>query len=412
MAALTLHGISKRFGAVNVLDDVSLDVQGGEFVALLGASGSGKSTLLRIIAGLETPDRGAVHIGGRPATERPPAERDVAMVFQNYALYPHKTVAENIALPLEMRRLNGWQRLPGIGALSRQARATRQQIAGDVRGAAAIVGIERLLDRRPNQLSGGQQQRVALARAMVRRPRLLLMDEPLSNLDAKLRTRMRAEISELHARIKSTIVYVTHDQAEAMTMANRIAVMVDGRIVQIGPPQELYNEPCDVRVAEMLGNPSINLVDGHVLRDHIEAGGLRLPIGAATLHDGLAGGTSAGSGSSSGAAPKSVRVGFRPEAAQCLPASSHASHAAYASSATNAMKAANATVVRTEHLGAEVLLHLALAGEQRVIVRQDASFRAAPGDRLHLRVPTSKLLLFDEHGARLLPRAAIAGAVV
>jgi multiple sugar transport system ATP-binding protein len=384
MAALTLHNISKRFGAVNVLDDVSLDVQGGEFVALLGASGSGKSTLLRIIAGLETPDRGAVHIGGRPATERPPAERDVAMVFQNYALYPHKTVAENIALPLEMRRLNGWQRLPGIGALSRQARATRQQIAGDVRGAAAIVGIERLLDRRPNQLSGGQQQRVALARAMVRRPRLLLMDEPLSNLDAKLRTRMRAEISELHARIKSTIVYVTHDQAEAMTMANRIAVMVDGRIVQIGPPQELYNEPCDVRVAEMLGNPSINLIDGHVLRDHIEAGGMRLPIAAIESN--------------------SVRVGFRPEAAQCLPISSLAA---------SAVNAANATVVRTEHLGAEVLLHLALAGDQRVIVRQDVSFRAAPGDRLHLRVPTSKLLLFDEHGARLIQRAAtIAGAAV
>jgi multiple sugar transport system ATP-binding protein len=406
MAALTLHGISKRFGAVSVLDDVSLDVQGGEFVALLGASGSGKSTLLRIIAGLDTPDRGDVHIGGRPATERPPAERDVAMVFQHYALYPHKTVAENIALPLEMRRLSSWQRLPGLGALSRQARATRQQIATDVRAAAAIVGIERLLDRRPNQLSGGQQQRVALARAMVRRPRLLLMDEPLSNLDAKLRTRMRAEISELHARIGSTIVYVTHDQAEAMTMANRIAVMVDGCIVQIGPPQELYNEPCDVRVAEMLGNPSINLIDGRVLRDHIDAGGLKLPIGAGAFPDGLAGATTAGSSSGFGAnaVPKSVRVGFRPEAAQCLPAPSHAAQAS---------SAANATVVRTEHLGAEVLLHLALAGDQRVIVRQDASFRAAPGDRLCLRVPASKLLLFDEHGARLIQRpATIAGAAV
>jgi multiple sugar transport system ATP-binding protein len=392
MAALTLHGICKRFGAVNVLDDVSLDVQGGEFVALLGASGSGKSTLLRIIAGLDTPDRGDVHIGGRPATERPPAERDVAMVFQHYALYPHKTVAENIALPLEMRRLSGWQRLPGLGAFSRQARATRQQIATDVSAAAAIVGIERLLERRPNQLSGGQQQRVALARAMVRRPRLLLMDEPLSNLDAKLRTRMRAEISELHARIGSTIVYVTHDQAEAMTMANRIAVMVDGRIVQIGPPQELYNEPCDVRVAEMLGNPSINLIDGRVLRDHIDAGGLRLPIDATVLALGASTGSSASA---------NVRVGFRPEAAQCLSVSSHAPDAS------------NATVVRIEHLGAEVLLHLALAGDQRVIVRQEASCRAAPGDRLHLRVPTSKLLLFDEHGARLIPRAAaIAGAAM
>jgi multiple sugar transport system ATP-binding protein len=398
MAALTLHGISKRFGAVDVLHDVSLNVQAGEFVALLGASGSGKSTLLRIIAGLETPDHGDVLIGGRPATERPPAERDVAMVFQHYALYPHKTVAENIALPLEMRRLNAWQRLPGVASLSPRARTTHQQIAADVRAAAAIVGIERLLDRRPNQLSGGQQQRVALARAMVRRPRLLLMDEPLSNLDAKLRTRMRAEISELHARIGSTIVYVTHDQAEAMTMANRIAVMVDGRIVQIGPPRELYNEPCDVRVAEMLGNPSINLIDGHVLRDHIDAGGLRLPIDASAFAHAAS--------AASGTPPKTVRVGFRPEAAQCGPALAHPHP-------VNAFNMATAAVVRIEHLGAEVLLHVVLAGDQRVIVRQDASFRAAPGDQLHLRVPTSKLLLFDEHGVRLMPRAAtIAGAAV
>jgi multiple sugar transport system ATP-binding protein len=389
MTALTLHGISKRFGTVDVLDDVSLDVEGGEFVALLGASGSGKSTLLRIIAGLETHDRGQVLIGGRPATSLAPSERDVAMVFQNYALYPHKTVAENIALPLEMRRLNTWQRLPGAAALSPHARAARARIADDVRAAAAIVGIERLLDRRPNQLSGGQQQRVALARAMVRRPRLLLMDEPLSNLDAKLRTRMRAEISDLHARIGATIVYVTHDQAEAMTMANRIAVMVDGRIVQIGPPRELYEEPCDVRVAEILGNPSINLLQGKVIRGGVEAGGLRVFADGAT--DGM-------------------RVGFRPEAAQCLPSPGLASPGLSSMGLLSPLHAANVTVARTEHLGAELLLHLVLEDGQRAIVRQDPSFRAAPGDRLHLRVPANKLLLFDEHGTRLMPQ--LAGAAV
>jgi multiple sugar transport system ATP-binding protein len=379
MAALTLHHISKRFGAVSVLDDVSLDVDGGEFVALLGASGSGKSTLLRIIAGLERPDAGTVQIAGKPATDLAPAGRDVAMVFQHYALYPHKTVAENIALPLEMRRLTGWERLPALGALSRQARATRAKIADDVRDAAAIVGIDQLLHRRPNQLSGGQQQRVALARAMVRRPRLLLMDEPLSNLDARLRTRMRAEISELHARIGATIVYVTHDQAEAMTMANRIAAMVDGRIVQIGAPRELYDEPSDVRVAEMLGNPSINLIQGSALGDHVDAGGLRLLVDPGR----------------SGV----VRIGFRPEAAQCLPAARHAANPP------------NATVVRTEHLGAELLLHLALADDQRVIARQDASCAAAPGDRLHLSVPAGKVLLFDERGSRLMRHRAAGAAV-
>jgi multiple sugar transport system ATP-binding protein len=369
MAALTLQRITRRFGTVTVLDDVSLDVESGEFVALLGASGSGKSTLLRIIAGLDRPDSGRVLIAGQPATDRRPSERDVAMVFQSYALYPHKTVAENIALPLEMRRLRGWQRIPGLGAMSRSARATRRQIAADVRTAAATVAIEKLLDRRPNQLSGGQQQRVALARAMVRRPQLLLMDEPLSNLDARLRTRMRAEIAELHATIAATLIYVTHDQVEAMTMADRIAVMVDGRIVQIGRPQELYDEPVDVRVAEMLGSPSINLVQGHAMHHGIDAGGLRWPLDLDITG--------------------AVRVGFRPEA-------TIVTHASPTSS--------NVIVSRIEHWGAERLLHLVLADGQRVIVRTPPDFSTAAGDCLHLSVSTKKLLLFDEHGARLRPR--------
>jgi len=373
MAALTLSGISKRFGTVPVLDDVSMEIESGEFVVLLGASGSGKSTLLRIIAGLDTPDRGTVHIGGRSATELPPAKRDVAMVFQSYALYPHKTVAGNITLPLEMRRLRPWQRVPGLSALSASARATRSQIAADVRQAAAMVGIDHLLDRRPSQLSGGQQQRVALARAMVRRPQLLLMDEPLSNLDARLRTRVRGEICDLHARIAPTIVYVTHDQAEAMTMANRIAVIVEGRIVQVGRPRDLYTQPSDVRVAEILGSPAINLIDGVAIDGWLETAGLRVP-----LYGELSG---------------RVRVGFRPEAARLVRASAHER---------------NATVVRREHLGADLLLHLTMTGGQAVVVREDPECPTAPGDAVCLSVPPEKLLLFDDRGGRVHPRAVSA----
>ncbi|MBL0914921.1 MAG: ABC transporter ATP-binding protein [Sphingopyxis sp.] len=231
MSALGIAGIAKRFGQTSVLSDISLEVESGEFVALLGASGSGKSTLLRIIAGLEKPDAGRIAIGDLDVTSLPASARDIAMVFQSYALYPQMTVAANIGLGLEMRRLRPWQRLPGMGWLP-DVRRTRAGIVDDVARAAAIVRMESLLDRKPAQLSGGQRQRAALARAMARRPRLLLMDEPLSNLDAKLRQQMRGEISDLHRSTGATIVYVTHDQVEAMTMADRVAVMVDGHIVQ------------------------------------------------------------------------------------------------------------------------------------------------------------------------------------
>ncbi|MGZ3339076.1 MAG: ABC transporter ATP-binding protein, partial [Reyranella sp.] len=260
MADLAIDRISKSFGRTRILRDVSLTVQDGEFLSLLGPSGCGKSTLLRIIAGLETRDTGSIAIGGRPVDALRPKARDVAMVFQSYALYPHYTVERNIALPLQMRRLSRWQRLPLVGRLLPGSRSTRAEIATEVLGVARALEIEPMLGRKPGQLSGGQRQRVALGRAMVRRPAVFLMDEPLSNLDAKLRVQMRVEIKELQQRLGATIVYVTHDQSEAMTMSDRIAVMMGGEILQVGAPHDLYMSPADRRVAAFVGSPPINLL--------------------------------------------------------------------------------------------------------------------------------------------------------
>jgi len=371
MTALTLSGIEKSFGATNVLAGVSLAVESGEFVALLGASGSGKSTLLRIIAGLEAPDAGTVTIAARDVTALPPNQRDLAMVFQSYALYPHMTIAQNLALGLEMRRLTAWQRLPGMRHLPGIA-AIRRAIDDDVRSAAAVVGIGALLDRRPGQLSGGQRQRAALARAMVRRPQLLLMDEPLSNLDAKLRQRMRGEITELHRAIGATIVYVTHDQVEAMTMANRVAVMADGHILQLGSPRALYADPDSVEVAEMLGSPAINLLYGVVTEGGVAAGGALWRCVPPVPH-----GTR-------------VRLGFRAEHAVLddgpdLPA---------------------ATIRRVEHLGTERQLHLDFASGESAIVRTGPDNAVTAGTMCRLAIAPDKLLLFNEGGRRLRAGAA------
>ncbi len=258
MITLRLNTIEKRFGTTNVLRGVSLDVAHGEFVVLVGPSGCGKSTLLRIIAGIDQPESGTVQIGGRDVTHARPAQRDVAMVFQSYALYPHLTVAENIAVPLAMQRLNGWQRLPVLGGVLPGTKQTRARTAQDVRLAADSLGLLGLLDRKPGQLSGGQRQRVALARAIVRHPTAFLMDEPLSNLDASLRAQARREIVEIHRRTGAATVYVTHDQSEALTMADRVAVMQSGEILQCAPPETIYNDPVDLRVATFIGSPCIN----------------------------------------------------------------------------------------------------------------------------------------------------------
>ncbi len=255
MATLALRGLSKSFGATQILKQVDLSVADGEFLSLVGPSGCGKSTLLRIVAGLESADKGSVEIGGAPAGHLRAADRDLAMVFQSYALYPHLTVAGNIAVPLRMRRLTAAQRLPLLGPVLPGARSRGREIEARVRAVADMLDIAHLLDRRPGQLSGGQRQRVALGRAMVREPAAFLLDEPLSNLDAKMRLQTRTEIAALNRRLGTTFLYVTHDQVEAMTMSDRIAVMMDGEILQLGTPEELYDRPADIRVARFIGSP-------------------------------------------------------------------------------------------------------------------------------------------------------------
>ncbi len=257
--SLNISGIGKGFGADDVLKGIDLSIRPGEFLSLVGMSGCGKSTLLRIIAGLEAADRGSVSIGSRDVTDVDPADRNLAMVFQSYALYPHMTVRDNIATPLRMRRLSFWARFPLIGRMVANAEILRE-IDAAVMDAADVLQISHLLDRRPAQLSGGQRQRVALARALVRSPAAFLMDEPLSNLDAKLRAHMRGELTNLHSRLGATFIYVTHDQIEAMTMSDRIALMSEGRIEQLGTPDELYQQPATLTVARFIGTPSINLL--------------------------------------------------------------------------------------------------------------------------------------------------------
>ena len=264
MAGIEIDGITKNFGRTEVLRRVDLDIRPGEFMTLVGPSGCGKSTLLRIVAGLEMQSSGSVRIAEAAVDGLRPRDRDLAMVFQSYALYPHLTVAENIAVPLRMRRLKGHQRWPLVGRLMPGTGSLESAIAAEVQSVAAMLDIGHLLDRKPGQLSGGQRQRVALGRAMVRHPKAFLMDEPLSNLDAKLRVHMRAEIAQLHRRLGTTFIYVTHDQAEAMTMSDRIAVMMDGAVLQVAAPEIVYNDPKDIRVAEFIGSPKINVLNGTV----------------------------------------------------------------------------------------------------------------------------------------------------
>src|SRR5262245_9340481 len=297
---LELSGLTKTFATTPVLRGVDLAVKPGEFVAVVGPSGCGKSTLLRVIAGLEEQDAGHVAIGGVSVDALAPKSRDVAMVFQSYALYPHMTVAQNIALPLVMRDLTRVERLPFVRRLSRAVATKRARIAAAVARAAAQVDLTGLLDRKPGQLSGGQRQRVALARALVRQPRLFLLDEPLSNLDAALRASTRTEIVELQRRLGVTTVYVTHDQAEAMTMADRIAVMIAGEIVQFATAGEIYDRPVDVRVAEFIGTPRMNLLAGEIAGGELRIAGR--PTGlCAEVPDGA------------------VRVGVRPEHVKLCP---------------------------------------------------------------------------------------------
>lgn len=368
MAGITLDQITKSFGDTPVLKGVSLDIQPGEFVTLVGPSGCGKSTLLRILAGLEDADSGRIQIDGADMAGVRPADRDLAMVFQSYALYPHLTVRQNMLTPLRMRDLAGWERLPLM------ARAKQRGLAAQVTEVADVLQISHLLDRKPGQLSGGQRQRVALGRAMVRQPTAFLMDEPLSNLDAALRVHMRSELSELHQRLGATFVYVTHDQAEALTMSDRMAVMMGGNVLQYGAPGEVYADPASLEVAQFIGSPRINTVEAEV----DSAGRV------------LRGGRPCGVAVAGGAGP--VTLAVRPEHLRL----------------TQGDGLLSGSVAYAENLGSDVFLHVALTDGPRVLTRctPAEAARIQPGATVALTAEPGALLVFGADGARRRARLA------
>jgi len=351
MASLTLHGIRKSFGALEILKDIDIELEDGGFLVLLGPSGCGKSTLLSIVAGLEPSSGGDVLIGGRNVNNVHPKDRNIAMVFQSYALYPTMPVARNIGFGLEMRK---------VPALERRAAIQR---------AAELLQIEHLLDRKPGQLSGGQRQRVAMGRAIVRDPDLFLFDEPLSNLDAKLRVEMRTEIKRLHDRLGTTVVYVTHDQIEAMTLGTRVAVMRDGVIQQLGDPQTIYDEPANLFVAGFIGSPSMNFLRGRLERTDT---GMTLRFGDQALH-------------LPGAAEESRRyvgqeviAGIRPESLR----------------SEDGDASLSGVVDVVEPTGSDTMAIVSVGG-QFVTARLGARERPAVGERISLSVESAAVSLFD-----------------
>jgi multiple sugar transport system ATP-binding protein len=359
MAGVRFDHVTKRFGDVVAVDDLDLQVEDREFLVLLGPSGCGKSTALRMIAGLEEPTEGSIRIGDRRIDGVDPKDRDLSMVFQSYALYPHKSVRQNIEFPLRSRKVPADE---------------RDRLVADV---SAQLGLTGLLDRKPRQLSGGQRQRVALARAIVRRPAVFLMDEPLSNLDAKMRTTTRAELVELHARLGTTFVYVTHDQVEAMTMASRVAVMSEGVLQQVGLPQEVYDRPENVFVAQFIGSPPMNVVAGKVVD---EAGVRKIEAAGGTLTVAPEAAQLLGSRGTA-----DVLVGVRPE------------HFVVSGSGIPA----KLRVV--ESLGHERHLVCELQDASEVVVRT-SSAAAVPGEgaTIHLDAAPGALHLFDADSGRRL----------
>src|SRR5690348_9030488 len=347
MASVGIRDVRKAFGPNHVIHGVNISIGDGEFVVLVGPSGCGKSTLLRMIAGLESITAGEIRIGERVVNNVPPKERDIAMVFQNYALYPHMTVADNMGFSLKLRG------------------APKAEIDQRVDRAANILGLKPLLERYPRQLSGGQRQRVAMGRAIVRDPQVFLFDEPLSNLDAKLRVAMRTEIKELHQRLKTTTVYVTHDQIEAMTMADKIVVMHDGIVEQIGAPLQLYDKPDNLFVAGFIGSPAMNFLKGKVVVN-----------GAATFEG-----------------PKGVKLPLK-----SAPANSDGRPAVYGvrpEHFTIADDGAEAEIIVVEPTGSETQVFANLGGEQVVAVfRERHQFN--PGDKIRLKPEPSLVHLFDE----------------
>jgi ABC-type sugar transport systems, ATPase components len=356
MARIELEGLTKNYGRVTAVKGIDLDIEDGEFVVFVGPSGCGKSTTLRMIAGLEDISAGVLRIGGEVVNQREPKQRNIAMVFQNYAIYPHMTVRQNIGFGLYTAKL------PKV---EKEAR---------IREAAATLGLEDLLDRRPAALSGGQRQRVAIGRAMVRNPVAFLFDEPLSNLDAQLRSAMRIEIKRLHQRLTTTTVYVTHDQVEAMTMADRIVVMRDGRILQVGTPVELYENPVDVFTARFIGSPAMNLIPGRA-----GEGGLR--VGETTLE---------------GVGPRGlpnadVLVGIRP-------------HDLVINGNNGGRLSLSGVVTAAEPLGAETLVHLDIAGTD-VIATAPGKVVPAVNSTVTAHAAPGSLYLFDAKTEKALGRA-------
>ena len=358
MSAVRYEAIEKRFDAVAALSALSLDIPDHTFLALLGPSGCGKTTALRILAGLEQPTGGRIRIGDRDVTVLEPRDRDVAMVFQSYALYPHKTIADNIAYPLRIRRL------------------AAASIAAKIKDVSGTLEIDHLLDRYPRQLSGGQRQRVALARAIVRDPAAFLMDEPLSNLDARLRLSMRGEIKRLCQRLGATRLYVTHDQAEALTMADKVAVLKDGVLQQVATPTEIYDRPASRFVATFVGVPPMNVLKAEVSEGGVRVAGRELPIEAhrrtACLRNGV------------------VEIGIRPEDVRLRDA--------------GAPGTLQGEVYVVEPMGNETLVDVRLGGE-RIVARADRGFRAAPASNIGVAFDTADACFFDPSGSTVVQRA-------
>ena len=385
---VVLRGVEKRFGDVTAVAAVDLEVRAGELLVLVGPSGCGKSTLLRLIAGLEEPTAGEVWIGGRAVNEVAPGDRDVAMVFQSYALYPHMTVARNLGFGLRVR---------GVG---------RDEVAERVGRAADVLGLDELLDRRPGQLSGGQQQRVALGRAMVRDPGVFLFDEPLSNLDAGLRLRTRDEIAALHRRLGTTMIFVTHDQVEALSLGERVAVMDRGRIQQVGTPREIYRRPGNLFVAGFVGSPPINLLQlGRDAQDRLAGGPFVFP------------GSSPQPTATLGVRPEdlTIMVGSSPTLAHPPVISEHASGTpahppAYSDippdpspippGPSRPPPPFPATVLRVESLGSEQRVHLDGPSGAAWIARTPPAHPASPGDTVHVSVAWHRAHLFGPDGTR------------
>jgi multiple sugar transport system ATP-binding protein len=370
MATVTFENVNKMYGDFQAVKDLNLEIGDGEFMVLVGPSGCGKTTSLRMIAGLEEITDGTLKIGDRVVNDVPPKDRDIAMVFQSYALYPHMSVRENLAFGLKLRKV------------------PKAEIDRRVNEAAETIQLQKLLDRKPKELSGGQRQRVALGRAIVREPAVFLMDEPLSNLDAKLRVQTRAEIARLHQRLKTTVVYVTHDQVEAMTMGSRIAVMNEGLLQQVGTPQTLYDTPINRFVAGFIGSPSMNFVEVHM---EGTGEGARL-VGPADWSIPI---------------PARYRETATPKAGKTLVAGFRPEHLDIGDGGSGVGSfRARADVV--EYLGNEELLHIN-AADQDIVAIVGSEHRVRPGDIVNLILPLDKLHLFDgETGLTLAPDVAVA----